>query len=174
MNERFESLLDRRFAERDEQVENLNPWEKLVWERERKIKKAPDDHLPFLAYTPSRLKMLRERNYTVLIDFTADWCLNCKTNEEVALNQASTRKLVDKNNVVVLVADLTDPEASGWPLLLEDLKRKAIPFYAIYPGSGKEPLLLSDLITKSTLQAALEEAGPSKVTNPTVTAMKDK
>jgi|GEM_PF-155575 len=170
MKDRFDATLDQKFAQREEQIENLSPWDRLVWERERKLKKVPNDHLPFLAFTPARLNMLRERNYTVLVDFTADWCLTCKVNERTVLNQVATRELVDKNNVVVLVADLTQ-DNPGALTLLEELKSKAIPFYAIYPAGGKDPLILRDLITMSDIKSALELAGPSKASSPTVTAM---
>src|SRR5206468_4317350 len=47
---------------------------------------------------------------TVLVDFTADWCPNCKTNEAVALNRGDTRKLADDLGVVTMKADWTNQD----------------------------------------------------------------
>src|ERR1700733_1016142 len=48
----------------------------------------------------------------VFIDFTADWCLTCKTNERFAIDTPSVRQEFLKRDVVALKADWTkgDPE----------------------------------------------------------------
>ncbi len=56
--------------------------------------------------------------YTVMVDFTADWCLTCKTNEQFVLSSKRTQELIEKNNVVFLVADLTKSHPEAEELLV--------------------------------------------------------
>ena len=122
--------------------------------------------LPWQAFTPERLEKHRAAGATVLVDFTADWCLTCKTNEAVALNTQETKELVLKNNVVTLKADKTHKNRSQ-PVndLLVQLgnRGKTIPFVAVYPAGVAEPVTLSGLITKDEILRTLEKAGPSRI-----------
>jgi thiol:disulfide interchange protein len=95
---------------------------------------------------------------TVLIDFTADWCPNCKTNEAVALNVPETKDLVAELGVVVMEADWTamDPEISR---MLRRLGYASIPLTAIFPGNDPtRPILLDGLYTPSKLHEQLRRA----------------
>jgi thiol:disulfide interchange protein len=56
----------------------------------------------------------------VFVDFTADWCLICKSNERFALDTAPVREAVSKKNVIMLRADWT----RGDPVITEILKRR--------------------------------------------------
>ncbi len=99
---------------------------------------------------------------TVLVDFTADWCPTCKWNEAVALNRKEVAKLVAENGVIAIKADKTHnpPDINQ---LLRELGNQAegIPFVAIFPGKGGEPITLDGPITQQQVLAALERAGPS-------------
>ena len=81
----------------------------------------------------------------VMVDFTADWCQNCKLNLALAIHTRKVHELVKKNNVVPMVADLTrhPPELNA---KLRELKRIAIPVVAIYrPGDAKDPIILEEI-----------------------------
>ena len=82
------------------------------------------------------------------------------------MNKARTKRLVQKNGVVTLKADKTHdaPEADQ---LLIDLGNtaKTIPFYAIYPASGGDPITLDGPITSGRIIGELRRAGPSKTNN---------
>lgn len=113
-------------------------------------------------FSAARLAQLTAEGRTVLVDFTADWCLTCKTNEAVALNTAEVHGLVESNGVVPLKADWTEPndEIKG---MLELLGSNSIPVYAVFPADRpKEPLVLRDLVSKWQIVSALREAGPSR------------
>ncbi|PIW02625.1 MAG: hypothetical protein COW42_00680 [Deltaproteobacteria bacterium CG17_big_fil_post_rev_8_21_14_2_50_63_7] len=105
---------------------------------------------------------LADEGYTVFIDFTADWCSTCMTNETVAIETEAVAALIKTNRVIAVKADLTrkDSETSKW---VEYFGRQAIPLYVILPANRpNEPLLLPELITSGDLLEALHEAGPSK------------
>jgi thiol:disulfide interchange protein len=123
------------------------------------------------------LEQFTSEGKTVLIDFTADWCLTCKTLERTVLNTAATRKYVRENGIVTMVGDVTryPPETSE---LLETLSGgRQVPVLAIFPGSRpNEPIVLKNAYTPGILFEKLKEAGPSKgaAAAASATAMKTK
>lgn len=121
--------------------------------------------LDWQPYSDTKLAELRKGGKTVLIDFTADWCLNCKFVERTALNRDATRKMVAANGVATLIADMTEDQ--------EELNRalarhhsQSIPLTVIYPGNGGPPILLRDIYTQDQLLDALQKAGPSTAPRP--------
>jgi thiol:disulfide interchange protein len=94
----------------------------------------------------------------VFIDFTADWCLTCKTNERFAIDTPSVRQEFLKRDVVALKADWTkgDPEITQ---ILKQYGRAGVPMYLIYPSGLKEgqPVLLPELITSQSVLDALNK-----------------
>jgi thiol:disulfide interchange protein DsbD len=117
--------------------------------------------LPWLPFNRAVFEQLVAANKTVLVDFTADWCLTCKTLEALVLNTKTTREAVDRNGVVTLQADWTHgaPEVTE---MLEILGSKQVPVVAIFPaGDPNRPIVLRGGYTKQTLLEALQKAGPS-------------
>jgi thiol:disulfide interchange protein len=118
----------------------------------------PSDGLPWQDFSTARVEELRAAGTPILIDFTAEWCPNCKTNEAVALNRAATRQFVEKHGIVPLKADYTrmPPEITDWLTLF---KQQGIPLTVIFPkGRPHEAILLDGIFTQSTLLAKLQQA----------------
>jgi len=114
--------------------------------------------LPWVPFNVAELQKLRTENKTILIDFSAEWCLTCKTNEKFALNTPETLELINKHNVVPMYADYTDysPTIKEW---LDKFQSVSIPLTVIFPANRpNEPIIIRDLYTKSTLLHALQEA----------------
>jgi thiol:disulfide interchange protein len=129
------------------------------------FKPAQESPLPWQPYTPQALAVARAQGKTVLVDFTADWCLTCKSNLKFAINKDEVKQLVEQNDVVTLLADWTDENPDIEQALLQ-LNSRSIPLLAIYPADPKrEVIVLRDVVTKSGLLDALAEAGPSLTTN---------
>ena len=104
------------------------------------------------------LKQYTADGQTVLVDFTADWCPNCKTNEAVALNIESTMQLKDELGIVFMVADWTkrDDEIGD---VLRALGFASVPLTAIFPGSNpNQPILLDGVYTPSRLHEEMRKA----------------
>ncbi|MFU7557890.1 protein-disulfide reductase DsbD domain-containing protein [Roseiconus sp. JC912] len=121
-----------------------------------------DDHLRWEKYDEQRLKDLHAMGKTVMLDFTASWCVNCIVNKEVALDTEQTRKMLETLDGVAMLADLTDQPEDLVRKLETELGSKSIPMLAIYPGkSPKQPIILRDLVTQGMVLNALESAGPS-------------
>lgn len=114
--------------------------------------------LPWIPFNTAELERLRAENKIVLIDFSADWCLSCKTNEKYALNTEETLELIKKHNIVTMYADYTDysPEIKK---KLAEFNSISIPLTVIYPANQlEEAITIPDLYSQSTLLERLQEA----------------
>ena len=122
----------------------------------------PDHELPWRPYSPTELERLIAEGHTVMLDFTANWCLTCQTNEQIALNTPEVKKLVEQYDIVPMVADWTD----GSPEIkkkLTELGSNSIPLFVVFPaGQPDRPIVLRDLITEDQVLEALRKAGPSR------------
>ncbi len=117
----------------------------------------PSEHVdPWRPFEMDQFEnLLGQKN--LVLDFTADWCPNCKFLEKTVLTPEQSARLAEKHDAVLLRVDLTrhDPKLMH---LLESLGSKSIPIVALFskddPGS---PLVLRDLFTSGQFQDALEE-----------------
>lgn len=114
--------------------------------------------LTWAKFSKSSLDQAVASGRPVFVDFTADWCITCKTNERFAIDTPQVRDAFSKNKVVLLKADWTngDPEITE---ILRQHGRAGVPMYLVYPGGSQEPILLSEVISSQTILDALNK-GP--------------
>ena len=62
----------------------------------------------FTVWSPQLMKELKDRNQVVLVNMTADWCITCKVNEQVAFQTEEFKTLADRQEVHYLVGDWTN------------------------------------------------------------------
>jgi thiol:disulfide interchange protein len=120
---------------------------------------------PGSSFSRAAVEGLVASGNTVMVDFTADWCLTCKTLEAAYLNTDKVRQLVQANRVVTLKADWThgDPEVTK---MLETLGSKQVPVIAVFPaGEPNSPIVLIGGYTQQSVLDALKKAGPSRKTS---------
>jgi thiol:disulfide interchange protein len=122
--------------------------------------------IPWEPFSRERLADLRQKGATVLVDFSADWCMTCKYNLATAIETTKVKAEIERNRVVPLLADWTDgsPEIKQ---MLASLQSKSIPVLAVFPAARSgdrppEPIVLRDLVTESQVLSAIREAGPSR------------
>ena len=98
-------------------------------------------------------------NKRMIVDFSADWCPNCKVLESTVLTTENRAKWEKQYNVVFVKVDFTkdNPERQKF---LESMGSNSIPVVAIFPRgeASKKPLVLRDLFTTGQFEEALEEA----------------
>jgi thiol:disulfide interchange protein len=117
--------------------------------------------LAWRPYSAEALAVARAQGKTVLVDFTANWCLTCKSNLKFAINRHEVKELVERNDVVPLLADWTDKNETIKQALSE-LNSRSIPLLVIYPADPqREVIVLRDVVTQSAVLEALAAAGPS-------------
>lgn len=111
----------------------------------------------WLSFSPARLDESIKSGNPVFVDFTADWCANCKYNERFVLGSSAVRQAFKSAGVILLKADWTrgDPEITK---LLRKFGRAGVPVYAMYPAGGGEPDILSELLTQQEVLDGIEKA----------------
>ncbi|MCE9596361.1 MAG: thioredoxin family protein [Spirochaetia bacterium] len=109
----------------------------------------------WLPYDARSLEAARLRG-PVFVDFTADWCLSCKVNERVALDKREVMDAFKSKRVALFRADWTveSPEITN---ALAAFDRNSVPLYVFYPGPGKEPRVLPQILTPSIVLDELKE-----------------
>jgi hypothetical protein len=58
-------------------------------------------------YTPQRFEQAKREGNVVVMDFTAEWCLNCKVIESQVLHTERVSSLLGSEGVVPMKVDLT-------------------------------------------------------------------
>jgi len=116
-------------------------------------KKGP---INWVAYTPARYEESVKAGKVIVIDFTAEWCLNCKALEASVLHRPEIAELLNQPGVAALKVDLTGKNPDG-QAKLKSLDWVGIPLLAISgPGVG-EPLKF-DTYTVDTVRGAIAKA----------------
>ncbi len=122
-----------------------------------------ENSLPWEPYSTKAVEEMVRNGQTVLVDFTADWCLTCRTLERTVLNTQEVRETVDALGVRTVIADwgTKDPEIAK---LLQNLQgSRQIPFLAIFPSGQPEKVIrFPGLYNRRQLIDALKKAGPSQ------------
>jgi thiol:disulfide interchange protein DsbD len=113
-------------------------------------------------FSPDQVQRQQQQGRPVFIDFTADWCMNCKFNERMVLEKPETRALFDRMGVVALKGDFTlpDPVIQQW---LQRFGRAGVPLYVVVPPCSGEAVALPELLTRDDLEAAVQRAGPARI-----------
>ncbi len=93
----------------------------------------------------------------VVIDVTADWCITCKVNKLIVLNNKEIIEKLNGDNIVTMRADITKPDAEVMTFLHKH-NRFAIPFNAVYGPNAKSGLLTSEFLTKKELLELIDQA----------------
>ncbi|HEX8312076.1 MAG TPA: thioredoxin family protein, partial [Chthoniobacteraceae bacterium] len=104
--------------------------------------------IPWEVFTPERVEEAVRKGQPVFIDFTAEWCLNCKYNEKAVLETDKVRAAIAEKGVLPLKGDWTnaDPVITEW---LKKFGRIGVPVYVLYTPGKKEPFVFPEILTQA-------------------------
>jgi len=111
----------------------------------------------WLDYSEPLLQRARDEGYTVVLDFTAEWCLNCKALKAAVLNRDPVKSALRGERVISMTVDLTNSQAPGWDKL-HALGQTGIPLLVVY-GPGLEEPWMANNYTSDQVLGALARAG---------------
>lgn len=96
---------------------------------------------------------------TVLVDFTADWCLTCKTLEKFVLKTEDVENALTEANVLTMEADYTK-KPPAIDRAIKALGGVGVPLIAIFPAADPyHPIVFSNAsYTKAQLIDAIAQA----------------
>ncbi len=128
------------------------------------IQLTDDGKINWTYYTPARLADALTSGDVVMIDFTAEWCLNCKTLEKTVLESSSVVARLQAGGIRTIKVDLTGNNAEGRELL-KKYDRVTIPLLVILAPDGHE-IFKSDSYTPALVLDAIQQAANPLKTNP--------
>lgn len=93
-----------------------------------------------------------------LVEFTADWCGNCKWLEATVLNNRGVAEYLKAHQAVMVKADMTHADAPGRDLLKELNPVGSIPLTAVYSPRLEAPIVLNGIYSRQDLKDAIARA----------------
>jgi thiol:disulfide interchange protein len=109
-------------------------------------------------WSPEAVAKARAAGRPILVDFTADWCLNCQANKLSSIEITPVEKKLEEINAVALIGDFTRKD----PQIAEELRRferSAVPLVLVYPADATQPpLILPEILTPNIVLEALDRA----------------
>ena len=120
------------------------------------MKLSGEGPIDWVYYTPERFDAAVQQNKIVVMDFTAEWCLNCKALEQGVLHNPKIVKLIAREDILPMKVDITGNNPTG-KAKLREVGNLTIPLLIIYSPAGKQ-IFKSDFYTVDQLYDAITEA----------------
>ena len=120
---------------------------------------TPDDHLKWQKFSPTALQATLSARQPVLLEFTAEWCLNCEILEKTTYSDKRVVSAVRKSGLVSYRIDMTDFNA-GHKALLEEYGVTALPYALLIAPDGNVAQRFAGMFSASTLVDAIRHLTP--------------
>jgi suppressor for copper-sensitivity B len=109
-------------------------------------------------FNEAEIARLVGEGHVVLVDVTADWCINCQVNKLLVLDRGWTAEALASGRVIGLKADWTNPDPAI-AQYLAGFARYGIPFNAVYGPRAPQGLLLPTVLSEAAVRQAVAQAG---------------
>lgn len=128
---------------------------------------ADRDAVPWQSLDENKIASLVQDGRTVFVDVTAAWCITCKVNKALVLDDPGIVSRL-QSDVVPVQRDWTKPD-DRIAAYLQSFGRYGIPFNVVYGPGAPEGIVLPELLSSSSVLGAFDKAaahnGPSSSTN---------
>jgi thiol:disulfide interchange protein DsbD len=124
-----------------------------LWGAVRLVDKGPIDWVHF---TPERFESAIGQKKVVMLDFTAEWCLNCKALEEGVLHDRRIIAALAHADVVPMKVDITGNNPAG-KAKLKEVGSLTVPLLVVFSPGG-QPVFKSDFYTVDQVLEAVRRA----------------
>ena len=124
-----------------------------IWGAMRLSGEGPID---WVYYTPDRFEEAVKHKKIVVMDFTAEWCLNCKVLEEGVLHDQRITNLLARESIVPLKVDITGNNPAGKDKL-KAVGSLTVPLLVVFSPDG-DPVFKSDFYTVDQVLSAVQQA----------------
>lgn len=111
-----------------------------------------DEQAQAQAFNLKRLQELRDADQVVLVNMTADWCITCKVNEQVAFSSEKFEQAINAKNVHYMIGDWTNKNEEILKYL-NQYQRSGVPLYVVYAGNTNSTVLPQILTTEMVINA---------------------
>ncbi|MCI5208003.1 MAG: DUF255 domain-containing protein [Candidatus Electrothrix sp. ATG2] len=111
--------------------------------------------IDWVYYTQERFDQATDEGKVVVMEFTAEWCLNCKALEQGVLTDPKLVELLQDDRVVPMKVDITGNNPEGKERL-QQAGSLTIPLLVIFSPSG-EQVYKSDYYTADQLYDAVHK-----------------
>jgi thiol:disulfide interchange protein len=135
---------------------------KLAW---RTNSGGVKEKLDWGVWSADAVEKARREGHPVLVDFTADSCLNCQLNKLTSIEVEPTEKKLKEIGAKTFIADYTDES----PVIAKELQRygrPGVPLVLVFSSDISKPaIVLPPVLTRSIVLKALDEAaGTNRLT----------
>jgi len=117
---------------------------------------ATSAQMEWQTFDPAAIDGYVKAGRIVLVDVTADWCINCKVNESLVLGAQAVRERLAGEKAVLMRADWTRPD-EAITRYLQSFGRYGIPFNVVYGPAAPRGLALSEILTVDAVLDALKQ-----------------
>jgi thiol:disulfide interchange protein DsbD len=124
-----------------------------IWGAMRLSGQGPVD---WVYYTPERFEEAVKQRKIVVMEFTAEWCLNCKALEEGVLYDHKITDLLANEDIIPMKVDITGSNPAG-KAKLKGVGSLTVPLIVVFAPDGK-PIFKSDFYTADQILKAVKRA----------------
>ena len=98
----------------------------------------------------AKIKENLSNDRAIFVDITADWCITCKVNKKMVLQDREVLEALNRKNVIKLRGDWTlqNQEITNY---LESIGKYGIPLNILYSPSNPNGYIFSEILNKKEL-----------------------
>lgn len=119
---------------------------------------SSESAIPWMNFDPAAIQNELAADRAVFVYFTANWCITCKVNEKLVLENEAVTDALEQLDIATFRGD--------WTLRDEEIRKElarhgkaGVPVYLVYaPDRPNTPRVLPELITVDSVLKALERA----------------